>query len=137
MRIRVMDLRGEDRDQFGQVDGYLAARFADCFVCSGKLDQLDTELKVTNAYLHVCWGTAQAGVDKRKRKKMIPLAWRHCRVGYLLVVASRRTSREKVTHEKTIGSIKLDVLGRNPNPGRSRQPTVSRRAVSCRVRNLA
>ena len=65
MRIRVMDLRGEDRDQFGQVDGYLAARFADCFVCSGKLDQLDTELKVTNAYLHVCWGTAQAGVDKR------------------------------------------------------------------------
>lgn len=68
VRIRVMDLRGEDQDQSGQVDGCLTTRYADCFMCSGKLDQLDTKSKAINAYLHVCWGTAQAGVDKRTRK---------------------------------------------------------------------
>ena len=96
VRIRVMDLPGEDQDQSGQVGGCLTARYADCFVCSGKLDQLDTELKVTNAYLLVRWGTAQTGVDKRSRKNestsMEPLpCWLSSRRGEL-------TNQHKESH---------------------------------------
>lgn len=55
-RIRIVDSRGEDQDQCRQAGGCSAARYADCFVCSGKLYQLGMKPNAMNAYLHVCWG---------------------------------------------------------------------------------